>query len=104
MGNRVIIYPPQDVYTTTVRLFCPSLSVFVCVCVCVCVFHVPPFTSAQLELVHKFEFSSKFQRMSVVAQERDTGRLVTFVKGSPETIVQLCRPDTGPYIYLVIYY
>ncbi|KAJ6655499.1 hypothetical protein lerEdw1_005077 [Lerista edwardsae] len=48
-----------------------------------------------LAILQQFPFSSALQRMSVVAQELGGGRHV-FLKGAPEKVASLCRPETVP--------
>ena len=55
-------------------------------------------------LVRRFDFSSSLQRMSVVCKNELNRRYGTspykvFVKGSPEKICELCRPETMPLDY-----
>ena len=50
----------------------------------------------QLALIRRFDFSSKLQRMSVIVKSFLDQSFKTFVKGSPERIRELCRPDTLP--------
>jgi len=48
-------------------------------------------------LIRRFDFSSELQRMSVLCKnEFDEGDFKAFVKGSPEKISELCRPETLP--------
>jgi magnesium-transporting ATPase (P-type) len=50
----------------------------------------------QLALIRRFDFSSKLQRMSVIVKNFLDQTFKTFVKGSPERIRELCRPETLP--------
>lgn len=49
-----------------------------------------------LALIRRFDFSSKLQRMSVIIKNMLDGNFRSYVKGSPERIRELCRPDTLP--------
>lgn len=59
-----------------------------------------------VQIVHRNHFASKLQRMSVVAKVHlgDKGvRTRSLVKGSPEVVGDLCRPETLPEWYLPTY-
>ncbi|CAG0894721.1 unnamed protein product [Darwinula stevensoni] len=47
-------------------------------------------------ILKTFPFSSKRQRMSVIAKEVHGGDFVVFCKGAPETIASLCEPESIP--------
>ena len=47
-------------------------------------------------LIRRFDFSSAKQRMSVICKNSLDGKLKSFVKGSPEMLQTLCRPETIP--------
>lgn len=49
----------------------------------------------QIGILVRFPFSSSLQRMSVVARTLGEKRLVAYAKGAPETVVGLCRKETG---------
>jgi cation-transporting ATPase 13A2 len=49
-----------------------------------------------LALIRRFDFSSKFQRMSVIVKNFLDNGLRAYVKGSPERIKDLCLPETIP--------
>lgn len=55
----------------------------------------------QLKLMHKFDFSSKLQRMSAIMENRfdPENKYTMFVKGSPEMIKHLAVEDTVPKNY-----
>ena len=53
----------------------------------------------QLALVRRFDFSSKLQRMSVIVRNFFDFSFKAYVKGSPEKIRELCRPETLPANY-----
>jgi len=54
-------------------------------------------------LIRRFDFSSELQRMSVLCKnEFDEGDFKAFVKGSPEKISELCRPETIPSNFKVV--
>lgn len=46
-------------------------------------------------IVKRFPFSSALQRMSVVTVAHGGRSALAFLKGSPEMVASLCRPDTG---------
>jgi len=46
--------------------------------------------------VHKFDFSSELQRMSVITRSNFDDEYICFTKGSPEQINALCLPNTLP--------
>lgn len=50
----------------------------------------------QLALLRRFDFSSKLQRMSVIIRNFIDFSFRAYVKGSPEKIRELCRPETLP--------
>lgn len=50
----------------------------------------------QIALVRRFDFSSKLQRMSVIVKNFMDSSFRSYVKGSPEKIRELCRPETLP--------
>lgn len=45
---------------------------------------------------HRFEFSSKFQSMSVITHNHLDDSYRFFIKGAPEKIIKLCKPETLP--------
>ncbi|KAJ6654962.1 hypothetical protein lerEdw1_006433 [Lerista edwardsae] len=49
----------------------------------------------QIGILVRFPFSSSLQRMSVVARTLGEKRLMAYTKGAPETVVGLCRKETG---------
>ena len=51
-------------------------------------------------LIRRFDFSSSLQRMSVICKNHLDHTYKAFVKGSPEKIGELCRPETLPVDYL----
>ena len=50
-------------------------------------------------LIRRFEFSSSLQRFSVICKNSIEENFKAFVKGSPEKIWELCRPETLPSDY-----
>lgn len=52
--------------------------------------------SREIGLVQQYQFSSTLQRMSVVCRELGNPYFEVFVKGSPEMIISLSRPETVP--------
>ena len=47
-------------------------------------------------LIRRFDFSSKLQRMSVITKSMLDGEFRSYVKGSPERIRELCKPESLP--------
>ena len=50
----------------------------------------------EIGIVRRFDFSSKLQRMSVIAKNINDSLFKVFVKGSPEEIRELCKPASLP--------
>ncbi|KAG7464595.1 hypothetical protein MATL_G00167230 [Megalops atlanticus] len=50
----------------------------------------------EVGVLAQFPFSSCLQRMSVVTRVLGERRLRAYLKGAPETVVRLCRPETVP--------
>ena len=50
----------------------------------------------RLALIRRFEFVAEKQRMSVIVRNMATQQMIAFVKGSPEKIRELSRPETVP--------
>lgn len=48
------------------------------------------------DLMRRFEFSSSLQRMSVICKNMFDNKYRAFVKGSPEKISELCKPESLP--------
>lgn len=51
---------------------------------------------SEVGIVRRFEFSSKLQRMSVVVKGLNDVAFRVHMKGSPEKIRELCKPETIP--------
>lgn len=47
-------------------------------------------------IIRKFEFSSKLQRMSVIVKNLEEQGFKMHIKGSPEKIRELCKPESVP--------
>ena len=62
-----------------------------------------PDTGKSLEIIHRFEFKSELQRMSVITKSihERTGQseYTLFTKGSPEIIKKICKPSSIPTNY-----
>ncbi|XP_011496793.1 PREDICTED: probable cation-transporting ATPase 13A3 [Ceratosolen solmsi marchali] len=60
----------------------------------------PPFDAnllnEKMEIFQQYQFSSKLQRMSVIAKSSLVGKFVAFTKGSPEMILSLSTPQSIP--------
>lgn len=50
----------------------------------------------QIGIIRRFEFSSKLQRMSVVVRNLNEDKFRVYVKGSPEKMREICKPETIP--------
>ncbi|KAM5165293.1 polyamine-transporting ATPase 13A3 [Mantella aurantiaca] len=53
-------------------------------------------TSYEIGIVRQFPFSSALQRMAVVAKVLGEKRMDAYVKGAPEVVASLCKPETVP--------
>ena len=49
-----------------------------------------------MEIVKRFDFSSKLQRMTTISKNRNENYFKAFCKGSPEKLRGLCKPETIP--------
>ena len=49
----------------------------------------------EIGIVRQFPFSSALQRMSVVARVLGDKKMDAYMKGAPEIIASLCKPETG---------
>ncbi|XP_078063972.1 putative cation-transporting ATPase 13A4 [Mustelus asterias] len=47
-------------------------------------------------VLKQYPFSPALQRMSVVTQVIGNEKLTVYLKGAPETVIQLCKPETVP--------
>ena len=47
-------------------------------------------------IVRRFDFASKLQRMSVIVKDLDSMIFKAHIKGSPEKIRELCKPESIP--------
>lgn len=56
----------------------------------------------ELAIIRRFDFESKLMRMSVIVKNTGTGRIWSFVKGSPEKIQELCVPESIPADFDVV--
>ncbi|MEQ2244296.1 hypothetical protein ILYODFUR_015611, partial [Ilyodon furcidens] len=53
-------------------------------------------TNEAVAIIKRFPFSSALQRMSVLTVDLGGRSAMAFLKGSPEMVASLCRPDTVP--------
>jgi cation-transporting ATPase 13A2 len=53
----------------------------------------------ELQVLHRFEFASQLQRMSVVVRDRNNDKYYYFLKGSPEVVRSLSQSQTVPDNY-----
>lgn len=49
----------------------------------------------EIGIVRQFPFSSALQRMSVVSRVLGDKKMDAYMKGAPEVIASLCKPETG---------
>jgi len=70
---------------------------------CQCTLHPPTTTGSgyfkpntTIEVIKRFEFVAKLQRMSAIVKDPQENKLRVYVKGSPEVLSTICRPDTIP--------
>ncbi|OCT80712.1 hypothetical protein XELAEV_18027526mg [Xenopus laevis] len=54
-------------------------------------------TTYEIGIVRQFPFSSALQRMAVVARILGEKKMDAYVKGAPEVIASLCKPETVPH-------
>jgi len=52
-------------------------------------------TSYEIGIVRQFPFSSVLQRMCVITRVLGEKRMDAYMKGAPEVIASLCKPETG---------
>ena len=52
--------------------------------------------SSELNIIHRFDFSSKLQRMTVICKDNKNEYYKIFTKGSPEKIISNCNKNTIP--------
>ena len=57
----------------------------------------------EIGILRQFTFSSQLQRMSVIARTLGSDHFDLYVKGAPEKIVSLSRPDTGTGLFSLLY-
>lgn len=50
----------------------------------------------QIGIIRRFDFSSKLQRMSVIVRNLNEDKFRVYVKGSPEKMREICKPETIP--------
>ncbi|XP_077414643.1 polyamine-transporting ATPase 13A3-like isoform X2 [Vanacampus margaritifer] len=55
-----------------------------------------PDQSCEFGILRQFPFSSAMQRMSVVVRQLGQKHFDCYLKGAPETVVNLCKPHTVP--------
>jgi len=53
-------------------------------------------SASRLGIIKRFDFNSKLQRMSVLVKNMKTERMRLYIKGSPEKMAELSRPETLP--------
>ncbi|RKP33686.1 hypothetical protein BJ085DRAFT_22433, partial [Dimargaris cristalligena] len=55
-----------------------------------------PGTHFELGVIRSFEFLPSLRRMSVIVKAMQSPSMQVFVKGAPEVMLQICRPETIP--------
>ncbi|KAI9248797.1 hypothetical protein BDA99DRAFT_445940 [Phascolomyces articulosus] len=55
-------------------------------------------------IIHSFEFVSALRRMSVIVRRLADPVMEVFVKGAPEVMVDICKPETLPVNYKEVLY
>ena len=53
-------------------------------------------TDTNIEVIKRFEFVAKLQRMSAIVKDPKETKQRVYVKGSPEVLSTLCKPETLP--------
>lgn len=63
-------------------------------------------SNLELALLKQYPFDSAVQRMTVVAKKKGSPTYSVFIKGAPEKVASLCRPNTVPpeFSMLLQYY
>ena len=63
-----------------------------------------PSSAYELGIVKQFPFSSSLQRMSVAVKVLGSDHFTLYVKGSPEKITEMARPDTceSSFVLLIL--
>ncbi|XP_068137260.1 polyamine-transporting ATPase 13A3 isoform X2 [Hyperolius riggenbachi] len=56
----------------------------------------------EIGIVRQFPFSSALQRMAVVAKVLGEKRMAVYMKGAPEVIASLCKPETVPSDFALV--
>ncbi|KAM9790632.1 polyamine-transporting ATPase 13A3-like isoform 1-T1 [Syngnathus typhle] len=59
-----------------------------------------PQQSGEFAIVRQLPFCSALQRMSVVVQQLGQKHLEVYLKGAPETVANLCKPQTVPQNFI----
>ena len=52
-------------------------------------------SNLELALLKQYPFDSAVQRMTVVAKKKGSPAYSVFIKGAPEKVASLCRPNTS---------
>ena len=53
-------------------------------------------SNLEIALLKSYPFDSAVQRMTVVAKKKGAPHFDVFVKGAPEKVASLCKPETVP--------
>jgi len=59
-------------------------------------------SNLELALLKQYPFDSAVQRMTVVAKKKGTPSYSVFIKGAPEKVASLCRPNTSMFCILFV--
>ena len=52
-------------------------------------------SNLEIAILKTYPFDSAVQRMTVVTKKKGSSHFDIFVKGAPEKVASLCRPETG---------
>ena len=52
-------------------------------------------SNLEIALLKQYPFDSAVQRMTVVAKKKGSSNYSVFIKGAPEKVASLCKPETS---------
>ena len=56
-------------------------------------------SNLEIAVLKTYPFDSAVQRMTVVTKKKGASHFDIFVKGAPEKVTSLCKPETGALIW-----
>ncbi len=56
-------------------------------------------SNLEIAVLKTYPFDSAVQRMTVVTKKKGSQNFVVFIKGAPEKVASLCKPETGRMTY-----